>query len=127
MKEKVAPGFWEKIKDKTREKLRDFSPIQRRLLDPRAPLDEPTIKYRIRYAGQSHLLLYMLYNDQWRHVEPYSYRYRGKPKNPQGKKELLFFGYCRPHDEIHAFKLEKIQGLIVTDEPFTPRWPIEVD
>lgn len=112
--------------DKIKQKVQDIAPVQNLMLDPDAPLDLPTIKYRIRFAGQRRLLLLMTYNDEVRHVEPYSYRYRGKPKIPGGKSTLLFYGFCRIHNKIHAFDLEKIEGLIVTNEPYRPRWTIEV-
>ena len=118
--EELSEGFGQRIRRTIKEKVRQLSPVQRRMLDPNAALDDAAIKYRIRYAGQNRLLLFMLYGGSWRHIEPYSYRYRGKGKS------LRFMGYCRLHDQIHSFNPNKIQGLIVTDEPFTPRWPIEV-
>lgn len=123
--EEIDRGFWQRVKDKSTEKLRNFSPIQRRLLDPNSPLDEPTIKYRIRYAGQNNLLLFMLYNGQWRYVEPYSYRWRGT-KGPDGRRALRFFGYCTVHSKIHSFNPNKIEGLVVTDQVYRPRWVVEV-
>lgn len=118
--EPLPGGLGERIRRVVREKAQNFPPIQNRLLDPSATLDGPTIRYRIRYAGQNRLLLLMMYHGQWRHVEPYSYRYRGKGR------ALRFMGFCRMHDEIHSFNPNKIQGLTVTNETFSPRWPIEV-
>jgi hypothetical protein len=124
--EQLDSSFLGRIKKTVTDKLRGLSFVQRRMLDPQSPLDDATIRFRIHYAGMNHLLLLMRYNNQWRHVEPYSYRARGKPSAPGGKPVLLFYGYCRIHDEIHAFRPDKIQGLIVTDQVFQPRWPIEV-
>lgn len=122
--EVVEPSFAQRIKQRIVERVQRLAPVQRRLLDPNRALDEATIKYRIRYAGESRLLLHMLVNGQWRHVEPYSYRMNGR--GAQGQKELRFYGYCRLHDQIHSFNLKKIHGLVVTNLPFNPRWPIEV-
>lgn len=117
--ERLDQGLRERITQTVKEKVRKLGPVQERMLDPRAPLDLPTIKYRIEYAGQNRVLLFMRYNNQWRHVEPMSYRLSKKTK------KLLFYGWCRIHDETHAFKLEKIQGLIVTDQVFTPHFEPE--
>jgi hypothetical protein len=118
--EDLDKPFLQRIKHTVKEKLKGLSPIQRFMLDPSVVLDDATIKYRIQYAGQNHLLLFMKYNNQWRHVEPMSYRISPKTK------KLLFFGWCRIHDEVHSFRPERIQGLIVTDQVFTPRYPIEL-
>jgi hypothetical protein len=120
--EHVDDSFAAKIK----ERVRQIPEIQRRMLDPQAALSPETIRYRIRYAGQNRLLLLMQYNSTWRHVEPYSYRWRGKTEGATSKKSLRFFGFCKAHNKIHAFKPDKIQGLIVTDQSFQPRWPIEL-
>lgn len=122
MPDQAPQGLRDRIKQTVRDKVQQLSPIQKRMLDPAAALDEPTIRYRIRYAGQNHLLLLMTYNNQSRHVEPYSYRHRAKDGG------VLFFGFCRPHGKIHAFDLSKIQSLQVTNIPFNPNpdWPIEV-
>lgn len=146
--EQVDPGLLGRIKQRVKERVNQLTPVQQRMLDPRGPLDEATIKYRIQYAGQNHLLLFIKYNNQWRHVEPYSYRTSGTPNPaaaakyrqqverarsdpstvipPRPKREIRFYGFCRIHDEIHSFKLERIEGCIVTDLTFQPRWPIEV-
>ena len=118
--EGLLPSLSRRIKEKVRERLQDSAPVRNRMLDPSAELDDATIRYRIRYAGKNNLLLLMTYNGQTRHVEPYSYRARAKGGG------LLFYGYCRIHDKIHAFKPSKIQGLVVTQEPFAPRWPVEL-
>ena len=122
--EKLPETFSERLKQKVREKLEEVGPVRDWLLQHTGPLDAATIKYRIRYAGQRNLLLFMKYNDQWRHVEPYSYRFE-KVKGEDGPR-LYFYGYCRPHERIHKFRLERFQGLVVTDEVFVPRWPVEV-
>jgi len=145
--EEVSEGFADRIKNRVRDKLRTMGPVQRRLLDPNAPLDMPTIKYRIQYAAQNKLMILMSYNGQWRQVEPYSYRMSGtadpvsqaaydaavaKARSdpsthvpPKPKREERFYGYCRIHNKIHSFKPNKIEGLLVTDIAYSPRWPVE--
>lgn len=122
--EEVAKGLGDRIKQKVKEKVKKLAPVEEYLLDPKKPLDDPTIKYRIRYAGANKVLLYMLYGGQWRFVESYSYRLRGT----SGKSKLLFYGWCLLHQKIHCFRLDKIQGLLVTNIPYSPRngWDIEV-
>lgn len=119
--ETVPKGLGQRIKEKVRQTISDSAPVANRFLDPRRALDPETVRYRIRYAGGSLLLLFMNYNNEWRFVEPYSYRVSPKTK------KLLFFGFCRLHNSIHAFYPEKIQGLIVTDQSYRPRWTVELD
>ena len=63
----------------------------------------------------------MLYNDHWRDVEPYSYRFRDAdtPHVP------LLYGHCSRHNQIEAYKLRKIQDLQIKDEFFQPQYPVE--
>lgn len=85
------------------------------------------IMYRIRFAARNRLLLWMKYQGAkssaptWRHVEPYSFRARANP-GPQP----LFYGWCRFHDEIHSFRIDRILDIHVTDRPFSPRVEVEI-
>lgn len=124
--EGVQPGFLNRIKQEVKKRVVRLGPVQQRMLDPQQPLDDATIRFRIQYAGQNHLLLFLRYNNQWRHVEPYSYRASGKPDAPGGPRTLRFYGFCLIHDKIHSFVPGKIQGLVVTDITFPEKWPIEV-
>lgn len=72
----------------------------------------------IRKAGMTRFLVYMLYNNKFRYVEPYSFR--------RGKKGLLFFGHDIQANDIRSFYLLKISQLKMTDIPFSPRWVIEL-
>lgn len=125
------PGFAQRLKNWVQNHpfKRRPSPAPQQvvppLLDPKRSLDMETIKYRIRYAGANRTKLYMKYNGHWRMVEPYSYRARGQ-KDANGHHKLMFFGFCLSHDKIHMFDLDRIEGLLVTDETFTPQWTIEV-
>lgn len=82
--------------------------------------DTAVLLYRIRHGARSRTLLWMKYNNTWRHVEPYSFRYRSKGMQP------LFFGWCQLHDEIHSFRLDRVQDIQVTDRPFAPRVEVEI-
>ena len=74
--------------------------------------------YMIRKAAQHRLLLYMLYNDQWRYVEPYSFR--------SGNQGLLIYGHCLTHNDTHSFYVNKIQDMELSEIPYNPRWYIEI-
>lgn len=64
-------------------------------------------------------LILLKYNNVWRMVEVYSYR---KKKNP----EPLLYIFCLLHNEWHSIYHSRVQGMVMTDETFTPRYPIEV-
>lgn len=83
--------------------------------------DAATVMYRIKLAARGLVLLHMKYNNTWRHVEPYSFRY--DDVGPQPK----FFGYCHLHNHIEKYRLDRIQDVHVTDRMFNPRWPVEID
>jgi len=82
--------------------------------------DAPTLMYRIQHAARTKTLLWMKYNNTWRHVEPYSFRYRSRGMQP------LFYGYCQLHDTIEAYRIDRIQDVQATDRPYSPRWPVEI-
>jgi predicted DNA-binding transcriptional regulator YafY len=93
--------------------------VDPRLVGPATGIDQ--IMYRIRLAGRTRTLLWMKYNNSQRFVEPYSFRARANP-GPQP----LFFGWCGLHDEIHSFRIDRIQDVHNTDRPFAPRFPVEI-
>lgn len=78
------------------------------------------LMYRIRKGARERTKLWVKYNNTWRHIEPYSFRYRSKGMQP------LFFGWCELHDEIHSFRLDRMQDIHNTDRPFAPRFDIEI-
>lgn len=112
-KELSGLGFGHKPGDEAEDRS-----IPRELIGPAS--DAPTLMYRIRYAARTRTLLWMKYNNTWRHVEPYSFRYRSRGMQP------LFYGFCQLHSTIEAYRIDRIQDLHITDRPFTPRWAIEV-
>lgn len=86
--------------------------------EPMEYLAEAGMVSTIRKAAQNRYLLYMLYNNTWRHVEPYSFR--------GGKQGQLLYGHCLIHNDTHSFYVHKIQDLQLTDIPFSPRWMVEI-
>jgi predicted DNA-binding transcriptional regulator YafY len=62
----------------------------------------------------------LTYKDEVRTVEPYSYRI-----SPTGSG-TLFYGFHREDNQIKAFLLDKIQSVEPSDEPYSPRWAVEI-
>lgn len=130
----MSSGLWKKILDRAKDFVKGDEgkiapgedPNKKKPVSEK--LDLPTIRGRIGQAGRLGVLLLMKYNGVWRHVEPYSFRIKTSEskKGAAPRKTEFFYGYCRLHDEIHSFRMEKIEGLYITDEKFTPRWVVEV-
>lgn len=116
----LTKGLVERIKQRVRQELGqdEEREIPQELQGPGT--DAPTIMYRIRHAARTNTLLWMRYNNTWRHVEPYSFRYRSRGMQP------LFYGYCHLHDTIEAYRIDRIQDVHTTDRPFSPRWSVEI-
>lgn len=72
----------------------------------------------IMRAGKENKRLQFTYNQKQRDVEPYSFR-----KAKDGS--IRFYGYDRNSSSIKQFKLPDITNLKVSEETFTPKWPIE--
>lgn len=73
----------------------------------------------LRQGGQQHLLVNIVYFDKEygqtsRHVEPYEFKYAG------------VYAFCHLRQEIRLFKIERMDNVVLTDEPFEPRYPIKV-
>lgn len=78
----------------------------------------------IRYAARNRLCARVVYNGVPRIVEPYSLRY---PKT--GNTLLYVFEQERGSSRsmsIKAFKVDKIESASVTDQPFSPRYVVEL-
>lgn len=73
----------------------------------------------IATSAQRLTLVLLLYNGNWRYIEPYSYRMR---KN--GSTDMMAF--CHRHQHIEAFKPHKIEAAQMTEMGFKPRWPVEI-
>ena len=81
-------------------------------------LDQAAIVNLLRDSAQKRVLVHMRYNNQWRHVEGYSFR--------PGKHGLFYFGHCLIHNDTHSFYVHRVQGLQQTQIPYSPRWTIEL-
>ncbi len=78
----------------------------------------------IRYAARNHLCARIVYHSIPRIVEPYSLR---RPKT--GNTLLYAYELRRGNasgNGIKAFQLDKIQSISVTDQPFRPRFTVEL-
>jgi len=123
------PGLIDRVTDTVRQYL-NLSPELQQPQQQEVPAIAQTppaslqeVKHRIQLAGRQvpPVLLRMRYNNNWRDVEPYSFRYRDAddPHVP------LLYAYCHKDNQIEAFKLKKITDLQVTSTPFVPQWDVE--
>ncbi|MFN8160580.1 MAG: nucleotidyl transferase AbiEii/AbiGii toxin family protein [Solirubrobacterales bacterium] len=78
-----------------------------------APLEQ------IRFAGANHLLVELRYQGTTRLIEPYALR-RSKAGN------LLVYAIKAQTGEVRAYRVDRIQGVRITDTPFSPRYAIEL-
>jgi predicted DNA-binding transcriptional regulator YafY len=53
-----------------------------------------------------------------REAEPYSYRFKGGHE--------LFYAYDIAKQGIRSFVISRIMSIEITNNSFTPRWPVEV-
>jgi len=78
-----------------------------------APLEQ------IRFAGNNHLLVELHYQGSTRLIEPYSLR--------QSKAgDLLVYALKHETGEVRAYRVDRIQGVRITDMPFRPSYAIEL-
>jgi len=78
-----------------------------------APLEQ------IRFAGANHLLVELRYQGSTRLIEPYALR-----RSRAGK--LLIYAIKVQTGEVRAYRVDRIQGVHVTNTPFAPRYAIEL-
>jgi hypothetical protein len=78
-----------------------------------APLEQ------IRFAGANHLLVELLYQGSTRLIEPYALR-RSKAGN------LLVYAIKGATDEVRAYRVDRIEGVRITETAFKPRYAIEL-
>ncbi len=119
----LTRGLIDRIRNLVDREFSQRRPVQ----DEEAPPPEQQsisgigdIHYRIRVGARDKTLLWMKYNNTWRFVEPYSFRYRSAGLQP------LFYGFCRLHNTIEAYRLDRVQDLHNTDRPYSPRWDVEI-
>ena len=127
----LSQALFERLKDRVKRELglepagsaEPTEPGGKPVAEPQStpPSSNEEKKLRIQEAGRKRVLLLMQYNGIYRHVEPYSYRFRDK----DNANEPLLYAFCHKDQGIEAFKLRKITDLQVTDQPFSPRYPVE--
>ncbi|HEV3094945.1 MAG TPA: nucleotidyl transferase AbiEii/AbiGii toxin family protein [Solirubrobacteraceae bacterium] len=78
-----------------------------------APLEQ------IRFAGVNHLLAELDYQNSTRMIEPYALR-RSKAGN------LLVYAIKAQTGEVRAYRVDRIEGVRITNTAFTPRYAIEL-
>lgn len=78
-----------------------------------APLEQ------IRFAGANHLLVELGYQGSIRLIEPYALR-QSKAGN------LLVYAIKAQTGEVRAYRVDRIEGVRVTDKAFVPRYAIEL-
>ncbi len=79
---------------------------------------EPYLQ-RIQFAAANRVCVALGYHGKIRTVEPLSFR-RSKDGN------RLLYGFERDAGHAKAYSLSKIQSVIVTNQPYTPRYPVEI-
>ncbi len=72
----------------------------------------------LRFAGRNRLCIDLDYGGTTRRVEPYSFR-----RSQAG--DLLFYAWKVADAAIHAYRADRIQGVRVTNQPFSPRFAVE--
>lgn len=78
-----------------------------------APLEQ------VRFAGANHLLVELTYQGTTRLIEPYALR-RSKAGN------LLIYAIKVQTGEVRSYRVDRIQGVRVTNRSFVPRYAIEL-
>jgi predicted DNA-binding transcriptional regulator YafY len=81
-------------------------------------LSDANMVYIIRQASAKRHLVYLLYNNMWRYVEPYSFR--------QGEFGTLFYGHDLLRNGTRSYYINRIQELQSTIIPYAPRWFVEI-
>lgn len=78
-----------------------------------APLEQ------IRFAGANHLLVELRYQGSTRLIEPYALR-QSRAGN------LLVYAIKPETGEVRAYRVDRIEGVRVTNTPYIPRYAIEL-
>ena len=71
-------------------------------------------------AASNRVCVNLGYHGRERIVEPYSFR-----QSRDGNR--LFLGFERDAAAIRSYSLSKIESVQVTNEPYSPRYPVEID
>ena len=88
-------------------------------------MDRDTILDNIGRASIANTTLLMAYmdavgNTSEREVEPYSFR-------ETDRGEVLFYAFCYLRNAIRGFKLDNIISAEVTENPYDPKWEVEIN
>lgn len=78
-----------------------------------APLEQ------IRFAGANHLLVELAYQGSTRLIEPYALR-RSQAGN------LLVYAIKFETGEVRVYRVDRIEGVCLTNRSFAPRYAIEL-
>ena len=73
----------------------------------------------IRFTAANRLCVNLRYQNSWRLIEPYSLR-----RSEAGG--LLLYAVKHESGEVRAYRVDRIQGVEVSDVPFGPRYPVEL-
>ncbi len=74
---------------------------------------------KIRFAGANNLLVELLYQGSTRLIEPYALR-----RSKVG--DLLVYAIKAESGEVRAYRVDRIEGVRVTETPFAPRYANEL-
>jgi len=122
--EAVEKGFLERITDRAKERLRGTEYVKNQFLDPEdSGADEATLNYRLHYAGQNHVLVWLEYIG---HSSRYCAGYEIKPGKGKHAGTMYYWAFCLAHNKIHKFNMAKITGCRVTNIPYSPMWPVKL-
>jgi hypothetical protein len=73
----------------------------------------------IRFAAANHLCVDLLYGGTRRRIEPYSLR-----ETRAG--HVVLHAHRVDTGEHRSYRVDRIEGTLTTDQPFVPRWAIEL-
>lgn len=129
----MSQSLWERILQRSKDLIqRQVAPAAPKEVKQTPPVDErldiPTLRARIAQAGKLGVLALMSHLGVQRHVEVYSLRtkqVKSKKKGGATIPKTFLYAYCRLHDRIEMFNLNNIEGFQLTDEKYSPRYPVE--
>ncbi len=78
-----------------------------------------SVIHKIQFAAANRVCVNLVYHNKSRTVEPLSFR-----TSSEGNR--LFYGHEREDGHPKAFTLSKIQGVTITNEPYTENYPVEI-
>jgi predicted nucleotidyltransferase component of viral defense system len=82
--------------------------------------DSPAILNKIQFAAANRVCITLMYGGKARTVEPIAFR------RSEGTGNKLFYGFERESTKAKAFIISKIEGVTVTNLPYSERYPVEI-